>query len=100
MNMIKWCCEPFRRSFEHDHRDRGVSVLAVRDDRLGFVIEFRSIAADVVSSLQKALGNFQQPISLSERVTIIRCPWCGTDLAKHYGRQPGLPTLSNQPPTG
>lgn len=83
MPIIEWCCAGFQANFESPQPgERGIVILFGRDtpDRLEVVLQFRSVA----SAMESHLPNVPFPITLCTDLRIVYCPWCGTNVERHY----------------
>lgn len=88
---MDWCCDEFRL-YNRARGARGISLHAAVDPDLGpyFVLEFRSVSQD---DLEK-LPHRQVAITLVQDLRISFCPFCGSDLGRHYGS--ALPEMLRQ----
>ena len=80
--MITWGCMGFEGNYLTEMEKRGIAILVGRDSSLRpeFVLQVRSIDLE----MENQLANLQIPISLTTRIWMRYCPWCGTDLEPHY----------------
>jgi hypothetical protein len=96
---IPWCCAGFCDSFKGNFeraeidglfRDRRGFFVSCRQEQDGplFTLTCRAVASENVPKLPV----MPVPISLESEMGMRFCPWCGTNLAKHYARHLDLLT--------
>jgi hypothetical protein len=85
---MKWCCEGFRKMFEQRH-ERTLYVFAgpplkTESDKANYWLGMRSVSKmDIDKLLHLGIPN-TIPITVSTRIPIFYCPWCGSKLANYY----------------
>ena len=78
---MSWCCDAFRMNFEMAG-SRGFGVFATDDSPygIGFVTQHRALELG-----GEPPKDAPSPLSLISEMRITHCPWCGANLAQHYG---------------
>ncbi len=85
MNM---CCEGFKEMYKKRF-DRGIFVFADKEDTTGevsFWLGMRCVEHNELKNLTEICFSDKLPITVSTRVPIHFCPWCGKKLIKYYRR--------------
>jgi hypothetical protein len=82
MATAKWCCSAFENAYLLED-ERGVAAMYEHmGDMVRFSLLFRAVEKQYQTQLVQSF-----PLTVVQQVPIKCCPWCGTNLAKHYGRQ-------------
>lgn len=92
---IRWCCSSFQRSWEA-REELGFRVVGTEGDGgPDFFLIARAVLQSDEAQLAKLLADVPIQFSSTQRTSISNCPWCGANLARHYGVQP-LPLVSRE----
>ncbi|WP_444909973.1 hypothetical protein [Microbulbifer sp. TRSA005] len=87
----KWCCEGMKHSYE-DRKGRTIFAFAIEDPNSEKASPLFWLGSRAVEQEHLGKINFKSefPVTMSTRVPIIYCPWCGVNLAKHYSKSYGM----------
>lgn len=81
---IRWCCGGFQASHQRCG-ERGYSIFystgLTSEERV--VLQFRAVD----KGSEGGVGPSRVPLTLVTEVVLTFCPWCGTELKPHYGKQ-------------